>query len=135
VLASGDPRILQIQVDVTMGAEAHASTSGAGQASTSSSSTEIHPYGYAALRPTRFDEKGRITAFTLWPVQCGPPPKDGKGEELPLVTHQLLPGMEMKPGDTDCSTSSVSALRDAAKASEAWADMPRQARWLRDGDR
>ena len=136
VLAAGDPRVLQIQMDVSVGVEAQASASGDAQTSTSSSSTQTKAYGYAGVRPTRFDQAGRITAFTLWPVQCGPPPpKNAKGEDVAMGTLQPLPGMEMKPGDAECTTSSVAALRDAAKASQAWAEELRESHWLRDGDR
>ena len=67
----------------------------------------------------RLDDQGRITAFTLWPVQCGPPPpKDNNGNDTAAATLKPLPGIELKPGDAVCSTSSVSApCRNAAKAS------------------
>lgn len=84
VLASGEPRILQAQVDVDLSVHAEASASGDATAS-ASSSPPVHarPYGYAAARPTKFDSDGNITAFILWPVQCGPPPpKDKNGEEF-----------------------------------------------------
>ena len=134
VLAAGDPRVLQIQVDMAMSVSAEAS--GGGAAETSSSSAQTKAYGYAGVRPTKFDDQGRIVAFTLWPAQCGPPPpKNAKGEDVALATLKPLPGIEMQRSDVNCTTHSAAALRNAAKASEAWADELRRARWLRDGDR
>ena len=138
VLAAGDPRIAQVPVDVDVSAQASASASGGATASASASGGgQARPYAYAALRPTKFDAQGRITAFRFWPVDCGPPPpKDKNGADVAAGTLHPLPGMEMKPGDAFCSTHSKDALRTAAKASEAWADGPiPEAHWLRDGDR
>jgi hypothetical protein len=140
VLAAGDPRIFQAQVDVDLSAQASASVSGEGttaSSSTSSSSASAKPYGYAGVRPTKFDAQGRIVAFALWPVQCGPPPpKDKDGNDTAAATLKPLPGIEMKPGDAVCTTNSVPALRGAAKASEAWAPGPTaSSHWVRDADR
>jgi hypothetical protein len=140
VLATGDPRVMQIQVDVDLSAHADVSASGDGAAangSTSSSASHSQPYGYAAIRPTKLDSQGRIVAFTLWPVQCGPPPpKDANGDDTAPATQKLLPGLTMKDGDPVCTTTSTAALRAAAKASEAWAPPPpREARWVRDANR
>jgi hypothetical protein len=137
VLAPGDPRILQVQVDVDLSVQADASASGDATVSTSSSAAHSRPYGYGAVRPTKFDDQGRITAFTLWPIQCGPPPpKDKDGNDVAAATLKPLPGLEMKPGDAVCTTSSLAALRNAAKASEAWAPQPRSdSHWIRDAQR
>jgi len=138
VLAAGDPRVAQLRVDVDVGADAQASASGDATASASASGGgHSQPYGYAAVRPTKLDEAGRIVAFRFWPVACGPPPpKDKSGADTAAGTLKPLPGMDMKPGDPVCSTSSKAALRAAAKASEAWAEGPiPEARWIRDGDR
>jgi len=138
VLAAGDPRIAQLPVDVDVSAQASASASGDATASASASGGgKARPYAYAAVRPTKFDDQGRISAFRFWPIDCGPPPpKDKQGNDVAAGTLHPLPGMEMKPGDPFCSTRSKDALRAAAKASEAWADGPiPEARWLRDGDR
>jgi len=140
VLATGDPRVMQIQVDVDVSAHADVSASGEGvtaNRSSSSSSSHSQPYGYAAIRPTKLDGQGRIVAFTLWPVQCGPPPpRDADGDDTAPATQKLLPGLTMKDGDPVCTTTSTAALRAAAKASEAWAPQPpRDARWLRDAPR
>jgi hypothetical protein len=140
VLATGDPRVIQLQVDVDLSAHADVSASGEGataNASTSSASSHSQPYGYGGVRPTKLDDQGRIVAFTLWPVQCGPPPpKDANGDDTAPATLKPLPGLTMKDGDPVCSTTSAAALRAAAKASEAWAPQPpRDARWLRDAQR
>lgn len=138
VLAAGEPRIAQVPVDVDVSAQASASASGDATASASASGGgKANPYAYAAVRPTKFDAQGHITAFRFWPVDCGPPPpKDKNGADVAAGTLHPLPGMQMKPGDAFCSTGSKDALRAAAKASEAWADHPiPEARWLRDGDR
>ena len=118
-----------------MGKGGHAS--GDATASASSSAAHSRPYGYGAVRPTNVDDQGRITAFTLWPIQCGPPPpKDKDGNDTAAATLKPLPGLEMKPGDAVCTTKSVSALRNAAKASEAWAPQPRgDSHWIRDAQR
>lgn len=138
VLVAGQPRIAQFPVDVDTSAQASASASGGASASASASGGgHAQPYGYAGVRPTKFDGKGRIVAFSYWPVDCGPPPpKDKNGADSAAGTLQPLPGMEMKPGDPVCTTSSKDALRAAAKASEAWSDKPiPEAHWLRDGTR
>jgi hypothetical protein len=138
ILAAGDPRVAQLQVTVDTSVQASAEASGGASASASSSvsAPESKPFAYAGIRPTKFDDQGRITAFTSWPVQCGPPPPvDEKGNATAMGTLKPLPGMEMKPGDAVCTTRSKDALRAAAKASEAWADQPRESNWLRDGER
>jgi hypothetical protein len=137
VLAPGDPRIMQLQVDVDLSVQGSASASGDATASASSGASHSRPYGYGAVRPTKFDDQGRITAFTLWPIQCGPPPpKDKDGNDAAPATLKPLPGIEMKPGDAVCTTRSVAALRNAAKASEVWAPQARSdSRWIRDAQR
>jgi hypothetical protein len=47
-------------------------------------------------------------------------------------TEAPLPGLTMKKDDTTCTPDSVAALRNAAKASEAWADDNAAMHWLRD---
>jgi hypothetical protein len=137
VLAAGDPRIFQARVDVDTSVQGDASASGDATVSTSSSSSHAQPYGYGGMRPTKLDSDGRIIAFTLWPVQCGPPPpKDRDGNDTALATLKPLPGIEMKKGDPVCTTSSIPALRAAAKASEAWAPQPSgESQWIRDAQR
>jgi len=109
VLAAGTPRIGQAQVDVSGDVK-----------------MDSNPYAYAGVKPTKFDEHGRVTAFAFWPVQCGPLSKAGD-----QITTHPVPGMNIEPGELVCTTSSVDALRKAAAASEAWEVLT--ARWLRDG--
>ena len=110
-LVAGTPRIAQAQVSISGDAK-----------------MESDPYIYAGVKPTSFDDQGRITAFAFWLVQCGPPTADGDH-----ATIHPAPGMDFKPGDPVCTTASAAALREVAKASEAWAPKPLTARWLRDG--
>ena len=139
IIAAGDPRIAQMQVkiDVSVGAEAKASGGAEASASASTTTTQSGsaPYGYAALKPTKFDHEGRITAFRFWSVQCGPPPPaDPKSADFSGATKQLLPGLERRPDQSDCTTHSVEALRNAARASEAWDDQHQESHWVRDGE-
>ncbi|HEY2177791.1 MAG TPA: hypothetical protein VGH15_04355 [Caulobacteraceae bacterium] len=110
VLAAGTPRVGQAQAkisgDVKVGSD---------------------PFIYFGARATKNDDAARITAMSIWPVQCGPPPPGDKAES----TSKPLPGIEMKPGDPVCTTASVAVLRMAAGASEAWIPKPIRARWLR----
>ena len=114
VLTSGSPQILQTPPEATgKGTEA--------------------AYSYYGLAATSRDKRGRITAFKLWPVLCGPPAgKDAAGQERPV---HPFPGMTMDAGDSDCSTGSRQAVRDAADASRLWADATPFAHWIRDGER
>ena len=137
IIAAGDPRIMQVQVkiDVTAGAEATASGGAEASASAAAQSPRDQPYGYAALKPTKFDTEGRVTAFRFWPVQCGPLPAHPKADNrLFPVTEHPLPGLEMKPGDSTCTTHSLAALRNAARASEAWDTEHQESHWVRDGE-
>ena len=137
IIASGDPRILQVQIKIDVSAGAEATASGGAQASASATaqSPREQPYGYAGLKPTKFDGQGRITAFRFWPVQCGPLPAHPKADNrLFTVTEHPLPGLEMKPGESSCTTHSVAALRNAARASEAWDTDHQQSHWVRDGE-
>ena len=115
ILAAGTPRVGQAQAkvsgDVKVGTD---------------------PYIYVGARATKLDPDGRIVAIAMWPVQCGPPPPDDKNNG---VTTKPLPGIEMKPDDPVCTTSSVSALRGAAKASEPWIPRLFTGHWLREADR
>jgi hypothetical protein len=55
-------------------------------------------YFYMGVRPTSTDRRGHVTAFTFWPVLCGPPPPsdaknaDGKARYGSLAP---LPGLTM----------------------------------------
>jgi len=137
ILAAGDPRIMQVRVDMSANVEASASATGGGEASASSSPPQsAQAYGYGGARATKTDAQGFIVAISYWPVMCGPPPpKNAKGEDVASGTLKPLPGMIMKPGDPVCTTTSTAALRGAASASKAWTDKPMDAHWVRDGER
>jgi hypothetical protein len=141
--AAGAPRIAQVlvAVDVSVHADVSANADSNSNATASTSSTMSSDaskgkvYAYAGARPTKSDDAGAITAFSFWPVQCGPPPpKDGNGNDIASATLRPLAGLEMKPGETNCTTSSKAALFAAATASEPWATPLGEAHWVRDGD-
>ncbi len=117
ILAAGAPRIAQAQVKFSGDIKVEGAT-----------------YAYAGVRATKLDDRGRIVALRFWPVQCGPPPPPGEGGDAAAGTSKPLAGLTMKPGDPACATTSQAALREAAKASEAWAPKPLNARWVRDGN-
>lgn len=112
ILAAGDPRVLQVQTEV------------GGDVKMDSS-----PYLYLGVRVIKSDAAGTITEFSLWPVLCGPPPP---GDQDPLTKH-LLPGLTAKADDPVCTTTSIPALQNAAKASEAWTPEVKKGHWVRDG--
>ena len=97
-------------------------------------------YFYMGVRPTSTDRQGHVTAFTFWPVLCGPPPPsdaknaDGKARYGSLAP---LPGLTMDQDNNDCTTASQDAVHAAAAASEAWTkpDALLAAHWVRDGAR
>jgi len=98
-------------------------------------------YLYAAVRPTKFDERGRVIALTSWPVLCGPPPpadaKAPDGKSPRSGTLDPVPGLTMDASANDCTTTSQDAARRAAAASEAWTkpDGFTSSHWVRDADR
>jgi hypothetical protein len=88
-------------------------------------------YFYAGLDIKARDPQGRITAYDLWAVACGPPPPEGAAHHR---TEHPFPGLVMEPGDgDDCTTTDPAALRNAAKASRAFAEPGGGAHWVRDG--
>jgi hypothetical protein len=123
LLAAGDPLIFQIHLSDEAGP------------------TPMPPlYVYAAMRPTRFDDRGRITAVTSWAVLCGPPPPaDAKGPDGTSPrsgTLEPAAGLTMDDAANDCTTTSQDAARHAAAASEHWTkpDGFTASHWIRDGD-
>lgn len=115
LLTGGTPQILQTPPN------ADAKTSDAG-------------YSYYGLLGKTHDRSGRVTAFTVWPVLCGPPAPKAPGDEPSPPVHPF-PGITMDLGDSDCTTTSREALRSAADASRLWADTALTAHWVRAGDR
>jgi hypothetical protein len=106
--------------------------------------SETARFTYYAVRPVRHDDEGKVTAFEIWPVRCGPltEPQASRdrrrrsrheeelAEEPNYVTKQPFPGLTVV--DNDCVAESVDALRNAAVLSEALAS-PSEMRWVRDG--
>ncbi|MGI9170227.1 MAG: hypothetical protein ACR2FH_08645, partial [Caulobacteraceae bacterium] len=117
VFAGGEPRIGQARVVLS------------GDIKLEGDAT---PYIYAGARATKLDDRGRIVAVLLWPVQCGPP-RIGATDGDTTTLHPL-PGIQMKANDPVCAAPSAAVLRAAARASEAWAEKPLNAHWVRDGD-
>jgi hypothetical protein len=106
VLASGDPRVLQVEF-------APKDKSGPSVA-----------YVFFALQATARDPDGKITAADIWQVECGPPPKPGdptydmQDDERYETAHRL-PGMVDSPVG-DCAPSTAAVARLAAAASRDW---------------
>lgn len=124
VLAGGEPRILQVHV--TLGTDPVMPT----------------VYLYAAYRPTRFDDQGRIVAGQSWVVICGPPPPapaSSSGTHGKPRTGTLHPfrGLTMDSDGNNCTPDSPAALREAARQSRALT-APKDisaSHWVRDGDK
>jgi hypothetical protein len=112
VLAAGDPMVLQ------MGPEPGA---------------ETNDHYYSAVKVLERDARDRVTAFSTWPVQCGPPPPPEAPDQPRGVTTAPLPGLEIV--GRNCVATTREAVRVAAEASQAWTRSPAQARWLRAGRR
>jgi hypothetical protein len=83
-------------------------------------------YVYDWVRVTGLDDQGRVIAFTAGPVFCAGPATSGG-------STSLQPGLVKQ--DTDCTASSVGALRGAAKASDTDATPAGGGHWVRDGIR
>ena len=126
VLAAGDPVIVQLVLPDAL-REASKDLPGADAS-----------VFYGALKPVQTDDRGQVTVFEGWTVQCGPPPSTslpaGKAEEgdaVQRVTDRPLPGLKMV-GD-HCLATRPATVRAAAAASRAWQSEPHVTRWIRDG--
>ncbi len=130
ILASGDPRVMQILVDfggLDQGKPASGSADG---------DKKVHIF--LGLQPLDHDGAGRITRAELWFIQCGPPPPKSTAAKpadsangAQFATQHPLPGMTME-GD-DCTPSGKAAVRAAARPSRAWDDQRKVIHWVRDG--
>jgi len=100
-------------------------------------------YLYGASRPNQLDVEGKITAFEIWFIQCGPLPepkpsprrkgrsrRDEAEEATESVTDRPFPGLIVV--DNDCTAESAAALRRAAVLSEAIGNKD-SSRWVRAG--
>ena len=107
----GDPPILQMSTEPGNG-------------------SAISPSFYVGFHVIRTDSTGRVIEVRVWPVQCGPPPPDGDKSGL---TKHMLSGLKERKEGGDCTAETKQALRNAARASEAWVPGPAtKAHWVRD---
>jgi hypothetical protein len=119
LVANGSPLIVQTMFEPQPEDEATSAIS--------SDPEPDRPYVYLALQPTRRDETGRVTAFELWPVRCGPEPEGAKPGP---VTDRPFPGLTIV--EYNCKAESVEAVRQAAMLSEPIGEHMRS-RWVREG--
>ena len=132
LLAAGDPVIFQVEMDPGPPAEPDP------DAVVLESDEPDWRYNYAAMRPTEFDNLGRVVAFEIWSVQCGPLERVFEGgveyslEELTEgnATEQPFPGLTVV-GD-HCIAESTDAIRGAAVLSRTLG-APTTMRWVRVG--
>lgn len=87
-------------------------------------------YNYLAFRVTRSNSAGKATEIQFWLVQCGPPPPANSESGL---TQHLLPGLHVRKDSNNCTTTSKTVLRRAARDSEKWMGGPApKIHWIRD---
>ena len=123
MVAVGDPFIVQIVIPAEL-AKAAKDLPGGGASVL-----------YAAIKPTRTDDKGQVIAFEGWPVECGPPSapprKAEDGSDIRFVTKAPLPGVTMV--EDHCLAAKAATVRAAASASRGWQTEVHETRWIRDG--
>jgi hypothetical protein len=123
VLAAGEPRVLQVYF--TAGTDPMMPAA----------------YFYAAYRPTKFDDQGRVVAGRSWFVICGPPPPapasgDAGGKQRTGTLHPFA-GLTMDSDGNNCAPDNPAALRNAARESRtltAAKDLS-GSHWVRDGEK
>jgi hypothetical protein len=81
------------------------------------------PFSYTAIAPTRFDDRGRMIAFEMWGVMCGPPPADNRRG----LTTRPLPGLTLR--GEHCFAARPETVRAAAKPSKDWVEFVLGAHW------
>lgn len=139
ILAGGDPRVLQMELEMDPDKPAI--------------------WIFVGVKPLKTDAEGRITEARTWMVLCGPPPPprpetpdaaipenetpeqaeariqaDIAATVAAGVTREPLPGLEVKEGM--CVARERDPVRNAARASLAWDDgEPSIIYWVRDGTR
>jgi hypothetical protein len=130
LVANGDPLIAQVDWQ----GETQDSAPGPSDVVVDEAASEELPWRflYYAMRPTGFDEQGRVLEFESWGIRCGPPPEptEDPDEAEGNVTEQPFPGLTVR-GD-NCTAESVDALRRAVTLSEPL-EPHGTARWVRDG--
>lgn len=121
VLAAGDPRILQVQIQddaPSMAGESPGSI-----------------FLYVALEAVKSDAAGNIVEYRGWSVLCGPPPPEGSKQpngKPRYGTLKPLPGLTLDAEQSGCTPADKAALIGAAKASRAFApEAEGVSRWLR----
>ncbi|HYE47729.1 MAG TPA: hypothetical protein VEA44_18320 [Caulobacter sp.] len=121
VLAAGDPRVMQVELQ--------------------EKADTPKLYFYVGVKPLKTDVQGRIVEYSGWIVQCGPPPpKDAKrADGQPRYgTLEPAPGMVMDAEQSGCTPKDKASLTGAAKLAEHYEgnDSKGQvSRWVRDGDK
>ena len=91
----------------------------------------VHIYG--ALKPTRLDAQGRVVEARRWLVLCGEPPPEAGRDSLRReehLTRSPLPGLTIDPELGLCRAHEPQAVRNAARASEAWDEEKAVLRWV-----
>ena len=94
---------------------------------------------YLGVRPLAADGDGRVTKTRVWLALCARPPQLDVGTLSRPA--KLPPGLIAIKGREECLARTQTAVRNAARQSEAWAfggggeDFGLVARWIRDGDR
>lgn len=90
-------------------------------------------YQFFGIEPTASDAVG-VTAFSSWPVMCGPPPPEGEMTDgkRRYVTLEPQPGFTVVD-ESSCSATDPGAIRSAAGPSRSWAgESVGGARWVRE---
>lgn len=127
VLAVGEPRVMQIRIEDDQKKIVDGKIAAI--------------YVYMGLRAVKTDKQGRITAYSGWMVQCGPPPPpdalkpDGNKRWGSLTP---FPGIKMDEDLSGCVPEDKAALIKAAGLSEQYdqdADQNANSRWVRDGSK
>jgi hypothetical protein len=117
IAGGGDPLIVQVQFTQ--------------QEAATGETFRIHIFG--ALKPTRFDDEGRIVEARRWLVLCGEPPPGAGEDSLRREEHLTLsplPGLTIDKALGICRPDSAAALRNAARASQAWDLEKAVVRWI-----
>lgn len=117
IVAGGDPLIVQVRFSQEEAATGKPFT--------------IHIYG--ALKPTLLDARGRVVEARRWLVLCGePPPGAGEGSlrRGEHLTRRPLPGLTVDAELGVCRARTPAAVRNAARASEAWDEEKAVLRWV-----
>jgi hypothetical protein len=120
LIVKNDPPVMQVRMQVDQGA--------------------INPqiYIYTGMRILKSDTEGRVTAYKMWPVLCGPPPPpDPHAKGFPGLTHEPVKGVVVDEKQQVCTATTQAPVRFSAGPSEAWNghDDNTSGHWVRDGDR